>query len=111
MEELRIAQKVDAMIEYAYVALRHFPKSERHVLSQEIRATLWRILRLAIVSAKRRDPRQSLAALDADIDLLRRQIRLAQTLRFLPFKQYEVLARHLDEVGRMAGAWIKRAKG
>lgn len=110
MDDLLLAQKVEAMIQYAYVALRQFPKSERHVLSQELRLTLWRILRLVIVSAKRRDPRQSLAALDADIELLRRQIRLARELGMLPFRQYEVWSRHLNEVGRIVGAWIKRAR-
>ena len=43
MDDLLLAQKVEAMIQYAYVALRQFPKSERHVLSQELRLTLWRI--------------------------------------------------------------------
>ena len=44
MQELRVAQKVEGMIEYGYAALRHFPKSERHVMSQEIRLSMWRLL-------------------------------------------------------------------
>lgn len=45
--------------------------------------------------------------LDAELDLLRSQIRIAQKLGFLPFKNYEVWSRHLDEIGRMIGGWFK----
>jgi len=48
VSDLLIRQKVEAMIEYAYVAMRQFPKTERHVLSAEIRQTLWQILRLEV---------------------------------------------------------------
>lgn len=111
MNDLLIAQKVEGMIQYGYGALRHFPKSERHVLSQELRLSMWRILRLVIAAAKERNPRETLPRLDAELETLRRQIRLARELRALPIKQYEVWSRHLNEVGRMAGAWIKRARG
>ena len=39
--DLLIRQKAVAMIGWAYTALRQFPKWERHVLSAEIRRTLW----------------------------------------------------------------------
>jgi hypothetical protein len=39
--DLLIRQKVEAMIEYGHCALRQFPKSERHVLSAEIRGSMW----------------------------------------------------------------------
>jgi len=44
--DLLIRQKVEAMIEYGHCALRQFPKSERHVLSAEIRSSMWALLRL-----------------------------------------------------------------
>lgn len=109
--DLRLAQKAEDMIAYAYDVLQHFPKAERHVLSAELRASMWRILRLIVLAAKRRDPLPVLRTLDAEIDVLRRQIRLSHRLRYLPSKQYEVWSRHLAEVGRMVGAWLKRAKG
>jgi hypothetical protein len=45
MNDLKLAQKLEVMIQYGYVALRRFPKSERHVLSQEIRLSMWAMLR------------------------------------------------------------------
>lgn len=111
MDDLKLAQKMEAVIEYGYRVTARFPKSERHVLSQEIRLTMWRILRQIILAAKRYHKKTTLQELDADIELLRRQIRAAQTLGFLPFRQYEIWSRHLNEVGAMVGAWVKRAAG
>jgi len=111
MQDLMVAKKTEEMLRYGYGALAHFPKSERHVLSQEIRHCMWQILRLVIVCSKRYHKKTTLQELDAEIELLRRQLRLSQELKFLPFKQYEVWSRHLDEVGRMVGSWIKKAKG
>lgn len=109
MKELQIAQKVEEMIQYGYTAVRHFPKSERHVLSQELRLSMWRLLRLVIICSKRYHKKTTLQELDAELELLRREIRLAKDLGVLPFKQYEVWARQLDEVGRMVGGWLKSA--
>lgn len=39
--DLLIRQKCEAMIEYGYVALRQFPKAERHVLAAEMRGSMW----------------------------------------------------------------------
>lgn len=111
MEDLRIAQKIEEMLRYGYQAVQHFPKSERHVLSQELRLGMWRILRLAVTCGKRYHKKTTLQDLDVEIELLRRQLRLCRELGVLPFKKYEIWTRHLDEVGRMAGAWMKSMRG
>jgi len=111
MKELLVAQKTEEMIKYGYLAVRHFPKAERHVLSQELRASMWRLLRLVIVCGKKYHKKTTLRDLDAEIELLRREIRLARDIEVLPFKKYEVWARHLDEIGRMVGGWIKSVEG
>ena len=105
--DLLIRQKVEAMIEYGHCALRQFPKSERHVLSAEIRSSMWALLRLVIVCNKRYHKKTTLQELDAELDLLRAQVRLAQQLGWLDFRKYEHWAMLLDEVGRMIGGWIK----
>ena len=110
MQELQVAQKVEQMIEYGYVAVRHFPKSERHVLSAELRGSMWRLLRLVVVCGKRYHKKTTLTELDTELELLRRKVRLAKDLKFLPFRQYEIWSRQLDEIGRMIGGWIKNAR-
>ena len=110
MKELELARSCEDLIKYGYVALRRFPKSERHVLSQELRVSLWRMLRMAVAIGKRYHKKTTLQDLDIEVELMRRKIRLAMELEFLPFKQYEVWARHLDEVGRIVGGWIQRVR-
>lgn len=54
MKELQLAKATEDMIEWAYAsALPHFPKSERHVLSQEIRNCMWQVLRLAVTVGRK----------------------------------------------------------
>lgn len=52
-EDLQIRLKVEEMIRYGYAALRQFPKSEKHVLSAEIRQCMYRLLRLVIICNRR----------------------------------------------------------
>lgn len=112
---LLVAQKMEAVILYGYTAIKDFPRAERHVLSQEIRLAMWSILGELIQASKlprsanaaggNRDLENLLRRLDGDIELLRRQLRLAMGLTFLPFKRYEVWLRQLNEVGAIVGSW------
>lgn len=107
MDDLKIRRKCEDMIAYGYGVLKQFPKAERHVLSQEIRTSMWALLRLIIVCNRRYHKKTTMQDLDAELDLLRSQIRIAQKLGFLSFKSYEVWSRHVDEIGRMIGGWFK----
>ena len=107
MDDLKIRQKCEDMIAYGYVAVRQFPKTERHVLAQEIRVTMWAILRLIIITNRRYHKKTTMQDLDAELDLLRSQIRISMELKYLPFTKYEVWSRHVDEIGRMIGGWFK----
>ena len=110
MDDLKIRQKTEDMTEYGYIALRQFPRSEKHVLSQEIRRTMWALLRLIIVCNRRYYKKTTMRDLDATLDLLRCQVRLSAKLGYLPFKKYEIWSKHLDEIGRMIGGWIASLK-
>ena len=105
--DLLIRQKCEAMIEYGYVALRQFPAFERHVLAAEMRVSMWGLLRLIVVCNKRYHKKTTLQELDAELDLLRCQVRMAKSLGYLDFKKYEHWAMLNDEIGRMLGGWIK----
>ena len=107
--DLLIRQRCEAMIEYGYVSMRQFPKAERHVLSAEIRHSMWQVLRLIVICNKRYHKKTTLQELDGELDLLRSQVRMAKALGYLDFKKYENWARHNDEIGRMVGGWIKAA--
>lgn len=105
-EDLQIRLKVEEMIHYGYAALRQFPKSEKHVLAAEIRQCMIRLLRLVIVCNRRYHKKTTMQELDAELDILRSLIRLSMELKFLHFEQYEIWARHVNEVGKMLGGWL-----
>lgn len=107
MEELKIKKKCEEMIAYGYKAVAQFPRAERHVLSQEIRSTMWALLRLIVICNRRYHKKTTMQDLDAELDLLRSQLRLATDLGYLPFRKYEVWSRHADEIGRMIGGWLR----
>ena len=109
--DLLIRQRCEEMIQYAYVAIRQFPKFERHVLGAEIRETVWTFLRAIIICNKRYHKKTTLTDLDAELDVLRAQVRTAFALRYIDQKKYEHWARLNDELGRMIGGWIKSQQG
>ena len=99
------------MIAYGYIALRQFPKFEKHVLAAEMRQAMWGILRLIVVCNKRYHKKTTLQELDAELDLLRVQVRISKELGYLDFKKYEHWARLNNEIGCMIGGWIKAFAG
>ena len=52
-QPLVIEQRIRDMMRYGHIALRQFPKSEKHVLAAEIRTSMLTLLRLVITAAKR----------------------------------------------------------
>ena len=112
MEELKIKRKVEDMMTWSYSVLRNFPKSEKHVLSAEIRQSMLRLLRDIIIVNRRYYKKTTLQDLDAELDLLRSLVSLAHhpDLAFISRRQYEIWSGHLAEIGKMVGGWMAWAK-
>jgi four helix bundle protein len=108
--ELQILQKTYDMMLYVYPALTQYPKSERHTLVAEIKTTMANMVRLIIRANKERQKLEHLRQLDAELELLRTQVRLSMDLQFLPIRKYEQWSRLLAEIGKMLGGWIKSTR-
>lgn len=106
MSELKIKLKIEQMILWSYSPLRNFPKSERHVMSAEIRHSMLRLLRLVIVANRRYHKKTTMQDIDIELDALRSLVRLSKDAGFLRMPQYEIWARQLAEIGKMLGGWI-----
>ncbi len=108
MENLIVYQKMLELLEYGYVALRQFPKSEKFGLAADIKNQMYDVLRLIIVVNKRYHKKTTMQELDISHEVLRRQIEMAKNLQFLPFRKYEIMIVAVDEIGRLVGGWKKK---
>jgi len=108
MENLIVYQKMLELTEYAYIALRQFPKSEKFGLAGDIKNQIYTVLRLMIAANKRYYKKTTIQDMDIEHEVLRRQIEMAKNLEFLPFKKFAILIEKVDEVGRLIGGWKKK---
>jgi len=110
VENLKIKQKVEDMIEYGHVALRQFPKSEKFALGQDIKRSMTKLLEMVIRTNRTYDKRTMIYNVDTELEILRTYVRLAMKLEVLTFARYETWSQHLAEIGRMLGGWLKSLK-
>ena len=106
-EEFKTLQKVFDMIQYAYLALAQFPKSEKYALATDIKRTMDEVLGYCIEVQKRKTKKTTLTNLDIANTKLKAYIRLAFNLHFLPIKKYEIWSDQVVEIGKMIGGLLK----
>lgn len=109
-DEFLLLQKILDMMEYAYVALRQFPKSEKYALATDIKHCMNLILGYAIEARKHYYKKTTLQNMDVEIAKLRVFIRLSYRLRFIDMQKYEIWSKMVDEIGKMLGGWLKTVK-
>src|SRR5690625_7933940 len=97
-EDLKILQKCYDMIEYGYIALRQYPKSERHTLAAETKRSMYELLRLIIRGNKRYFKKTTLQDIDIELENMSYLIRLSNNFGFLSFIQYDNLSRSLNKL-------------
>ena len=110
MEDLQILQKTYDMILYSQNALNQFPKFEKHVMAAEIRKTMNNLLALIITANKKYYKKTTLQEIDIELEKLRTFVRLSKDMKYIDIKKYEVWSRHLTEIGKMLGGWMKTFK-
>ena len=107
MDELKILQKTYDMMQYLYLTLQQYPKSEKFTLASDTKLAAYELLRLIITANKRYHKKTTMQDADIQLDILRHFIRLGKDLGFMPLKRFEVLSGHTTEVGKMIGGWMK----
>ncbi len=110
MAKLIVLQKAYDCYLYLHVVLKRFPKSEKFVLSADIKLAFFEMLKLLLTANKSAYKKKLLYEADVQLDLLRFRIRIAHDLRYIPTKQYGILSEKLSEIGKLLGGWIKSAK-
>lgn len=87
--------------------LDKFPRSQKFLLGDRLQAQALGVLDSLIAATYSRERGGHLRAANLELEKLRFGIRLAKDLKHLDFTRYEHAARHIDEVGRMVGGWLK----
>jgi len=75
VENLKIKQKIEDMIEYGHIALRQFPKSEKFSLAQDIKKSMTGLLEQVIRTNRSRDKRVMIYNIDTELEILRTYVR------------------------------------
>ncbi len=99
--------RLEELDAYTHQVLQQYPKAERFLLCAEIRDAMNQMIRLLAVAWKRRQKAAALFDLDVEIEVLRHLLRKSHRLGYINLRRLEIWARHVDEIGRMVGAWIK----
>lgn len=115
-------RKFMEMIKLLNIYLNHFPRFEKYALTNNIRNTAYDLYDLITECNKRFFKKTTITNLDVTHQKLRMQIYLANELGYFAFKdgkkdmtinpeqKFMAIERHVDELGRMIGAWIKKEK-
>ena len=99
--------KLEELDAYTHTVLHQFPRLERHLLCADMRGAMSRMQRLLATAWKRRQKAAALFDMDVEIEVFRGQVRKANRLGYITPERLDVWMRHINEIGRMLGAWIK----
>lgn len=106
-ESLILEQKITDMIEYSYIILKNFPKSEKFALVADIKHIEDVILEKCIEAEKKYTKKTTLQDMDIAVAKLKIYVRLSFNLKFINKHTYEVWSSKVVEIGKMLGGWIK----
>lgn len=104
---LLLLTKLEELDAYTHTVLHQFPKLERHLLCSDLRDTTNRLIRLTVVAWKRKQKSAALFDLDVEIEVCRGLIRKAHRLAYINTNRLDIWMRHVNEIGKIVGAWIK----
>lgn len=108
-DETIIYQKYLDLIYYSNDLVRKYPKSERFVLVEEIKRTLYNGLRLLVFALKiynKQEKLKYLNELDACLKLLQVHIRISFKYKYISMQNYSTWSNKLAEICKMLGGWI-----
>ena len=108
-DNLVIFQKIYDFVLLIYPIINHIPKSHRMVLGRHLGDNCIRLLLLVTKANKTRDVSRKILQdeISDSLDSLRILIRLTKDLKFLSISQYALLAKNLNEIGKMVYCWSK----
>jgi len=108
--ELPIIQRTYDLIKWFAPLLNRFPRDSKFMLGDRVQNTLYGILEGLIRARYRREKVDLLESLNAELDVLRHQVRLCKDLDLMNIRRYEHASGLINEVGENLGGWIRQQK-
>ena len=105
VQELIVITKTYDLILWSCNHTSRFPRNHRLVLGERIERNLYNLLE-TLIAAKYTKNRQRLLE-EANLEVLRFQMRLAKDLQCLKVESYAFAAKSIDEIGRLVGGWLR----
>ncbi len=109
-KELPIIQKTYDLILWYVPLLGKLPRDHKFLLGDRITQGLYGLLEELILARYSADKLSRLEPLNGSLDVLRYQTRLLRDLSLIDVRKYEIAAKHIDEIGRGLGGWIKQQR-
>jgi hypothetical protein len=106
-EELVVITKTYDLILWSCNHTSRFPRQHRFVLGERLERTLYDLLETLIQAKYTRDRKTLLEQANLKLEILRFQVRLAKDLQCLQMSSYEFASKHVEEIGRLVGGWLK----
>jgi len=103
-------EKAYRFVLWVVPTVEKFPRSQRFLLGDRIQTAAVDVLDGLVEATYTRNRTPILRRVNLLIERLRLLIRLAMDLRHLDRRRYEFAARSLDEIGRLVGGWLRRAR-
>jgi hypothetical protein len=88
---------------------RGYPRQERFRLAARVETVLFAFHESLLYAVKRKETVDFLRKADAEFDMLRTYMRFALELGYTSPDQYHYIAGEMTEIGRLLGAWLKKA--
>lgn len=110
VENLILYQKFVDFVDWYEPIVERYPANQKPALCATTKNTCYRIIRLIIITNRRRDMIQGLYDIDTELQVLRYHIRHAYKRRYLSTKSYETAANRLVEIGKILGGLLNRNK-
>lgn len=88
-------------------AVEKFPRAQKFLLGDRIQGMALDVLECLIEATYSKNPALHLNQTNLHLEKLRYLFRLAHDLKCFDGRRYEFAARAVDEIGKLAGGWLK----
>ena len=106
-----VVQKAYDLTLWIIPKVEKFPRSHRFTIGQSLQNSSIELLMNLVDASYQSRNAGSLAAAVREVNRIRYLVRLAKDLRVMNLASHEFASKSLDEVGRMAGGWLKSTRG